>query len=67
MEYLTSGNPQGPMRRVDLNLEKQFDLPNKQQLDIQLTLQLALDKNKDFLNEFHLDNRAFIEASYSFN
>ena len=66
MEYLTSGNPQGPMRRLDLNLGKTFNLTNKQQLGIHLTLQLALDKNKDFLNEFHLDNRAFVEASYSF-
>jgi iron complex outermembrane receptor protein len=67
MEYKNSGNPQGPMRRIDINAGKTFKVSSKQKLDINLTLQLALDKNKDFLNGFNLDNRAFIEASYTFN
>ncbi|PHS71178.1 MAG: outer membrane receptor protein [Cycloclasticus sp.] len=66
MEYKNSGNPQGPMRRFDINAGKTFKVATRQQLDINLTLQLALDKNKDFLNEFNLDNRAFIEANYTF-
>jgi len=66
MEYLDSGNPQGPMRRLDLNMGQSFKLAAGQNLDINLTLQLALDKNKDFLREFNVDNRAFIEASYTF-
>ena len=65
MEYLDSGNPQGPMRRLDLNIGKTFNVAAQQSIDINLTLQLALDKNKDFLNEFNLDNRAFIELSYN--
>ena len=67
MEYLISGNPQGPMRRLDLNAGKSFQLAAKQNLDISLTLQLALDKNKDFLNEFNLDNRAYLQANVTFN
>jgi len=66
MEYLDSGNPLGPMRRLDLNMGQSFKLAAGQNLDINLTLQLALDKNKDFLREFNVDNRAFIEASYTF-
>jgi len=66
MEYLDSGNPQGPMRNLDLNTGKTIRLTNGQKLDINLNLQLALDKNKDFLDEFNVDNRAFIEASYTF-
>ncbi|OUR82940.1 outer membrane receptor protein [Cycloclasticus sp. 46_120_T64] len=66
MEYLDSGNPQGPMRRLDLNIGQAIKLAAGQNLDLSFSLQLALDKNKDFLNEFHLDNRAFIEANYSF-
>jgi len=66
MEYLDSGNPQGPMRRLDLNIGQAIKLDAGQNLDLSFSLQLALDKNKDFLNEFHLDNRAFIEANYSF-
>ncbi|MDX2426141.1 MAG: TonB-dependent receptor [Cycloclasticus sp.] len=66
MEYLDSGNPQGPMRRLDINAGKSFKVAAKQSLDISVGLQLALDKNKDFLKQFNLDNRAFIEASYTF-
>ncbi|PCI67272.1 MAG: outer membrane receptor protein [Piscirickettsiaceae bacterium] len=66
MEYLDSGNPQGPMRRLDFNAGKTFNVATRQNIDINLTLQLALDKNKDFLNEFNLDNRIFVEASYNF-
>jgi len=66
MEYLDSGNPQGPMRNLDLNTGKTIKLTNGQKLDMSLKLQLALDKNKDFLDEFNVDNRAFIEASYTF-
>ncbi|ORU90361.1 MAG: hypothetical protein A6F71_05185 [Cycloclasticus sp. symbiont of Poecilosclerida sp. M] len=66
MEYLTSGNPQGPLRRLDPNAGKSFSVGQSQQLDLNLTIQLALDKNKDFLSQFNVDNRAFIEASYSF-
>ncbi len=65
MEYLDSGNPQGPMRRLDFNMGKSIAVAARQSIDISLTLQLALDKNKDFLNEFNLDNRAFIELSYN--
>jgi iron complex outermembrane receptor protein len=66
MEYLDSGNPQGPMRRLDINAGKSFKVAAKQSLDISVGLQLALDKNIDFLKQFNLDNRAFIEASYTF-
>lgn len=66
MEYLDSGNPQGPMRRLDLNIGQAIKLTAGQNLDLSFSLQLALDKNKDFLNEFNLDNRAFFEANYSF-
>lgn len=66
MEYLDSGNPQGPMRRLDLNAGKAFNVSTDQSIDVSFTLQLALDKNKDFLNEFNLDNRAFLELSYNF-
>jgi len=65
MEYLDSGNPQGPMRRLDFNAGETFKFSNQQQLDITVSLQLALDKNKDFLREFNLDNRAFIEVTYT--
>jgi iron complex outermembrane receptor protein len=66
MEFLISGNSLGPMRRLDINTGKTFGIAPNQNLDITLSLQLALDKNKDFLTEFTVDNRAFIEASYTF-
>lgn len=66
MEFLISGNPIGPMRRLDLNSGKTFRLAPGKNIDINLTLQLALDKNKEFIKEFNFDNRAFIEASYTF-
>lgn len=66
MEHLDSGNPQGPMRRLDINAGKSFKVATKQSLDISVSLQLALDKNLDFLRQFNLDNRAFIEASFTF-
>ena len=66
MEYLDSGNPQGPMRRLDFNAGKTFNVSHNQEVDISFNLQLALDKNKDFLNEFTLDNRAFVEVSYTY-
>lgn len=66
MEFLISGNPLGPMRRLDLNTGKSFNIAPGQNIDINLTLQLGLDTNKDFLNEFTFDNRAFIQATYTF-
>jgi len=66
MEYLDSGNPQGPMRRLDLNIGQAIKLAQGHNVEINLSLQLALDKNKDFLRQFNLDNRAFIEANYTF-
>jgi iron complex outermembrane receptor protein len=66
MEYKNSGAPQGPTRRLDLNMGGTLKVAPKQHIDFSFTLQLALDKNKDFLNEFNLDNRAFVEASYNF-
>jgi len=66
MEYLDSGNPQGPMRRLDVNAGKTFNVSQGQEIDISFNLQLAIDKNKDYLNEFNLDNRAFIEVSYTY-
>jgi len=66
MEYKNSGNPQGPMRRVDFNAGKTFSVAKNQSIDINFTFQLALDKNKDFLDGFYIDNRAFIEASLNF-
>lgn len=67
MEYLASGNPQGPMRRLDINTGTTFYVANNQHIDMSLGLQLALDTNTDFLSEFTVDNRAFIEVSYTFN
>ncbi|MEO1889931.1 MAG: TonB-dependent receptor [Cycloclasticus sp.] len=67
IEYLDAGNPVGPMRRLDLNAGKTFNVAEGQTIDVNFTLQLALDKNKDFLKEFTLDNRAFIELSYVIN
>ncbi len=67
MEHLASGNPQGPMRRLDINTGTTFYVANNQHIDLSLGLQLALDKNTDFLREFTVDNRAFIEVSYTFN
>lgn len=66
MEYLDSGNPQGPMRRLDINAGKTFKVSAKQKIDLSFNLQLALDKNKDFLSEFNLDNRAFLEVNYTY-
>jgi len=66
LENLDSGQPQGPMRRLDLNTGKTFRVAQGQNLEFNLSLQLALDKNKDFLDEFMLDNRAFIEVNYSY-
>ena len=67
MEYLNSGNPQGPMRRLDFNAGKTVNLSPHQELELSFHLQLALDKNTDFLREFNLDNRAFFEISYAYN
>lgn len=67
MEYLDSGNPQGPLRRLDINTGKSFNLSQRQEIDLSFNLQLALDKNKDFLNEFELDNRAFVELTYRYD
>jgi iron complex outermembrane receptor protein len=67
MEYLDSGNPQGPLRRLDINTGKSFNLSQRQEIDLSFNLQLALDKNKDFLNEFELDNRAFVELAYRYD
>jgi len=67
MEHLASGNPQGPMRRLDINTGTTFYVANNQHIDLSLSLQLALDTNTDFLREFTVDNRAFIEVSYTFN
>jgi len=67
MENLNSGNPLGPMRRLDFNLGKPIQVTSSQSIDISFTAQLALDRNKDFLDGFFLDNRAFIEASYTFH
>ena len=67
MEYLESGNPQGPMRRLDFNAGKTVNLSPHQELELSFHLQLALDKNTDFLREFSLDNRAFFEISYAYN
>lgn len=66
MEHKISGNPQGPTRRLDLNAGKSFNVAADQQLDISVSLQLALDKNIDFLKQFNLDNRAYVEVSYNF-
>ncbi len=66
LENLDSGQPQGPMRRLDLNTGKTFQVAEGQNVELNLSLQLALDKNKDFLDEFVLDNRAFIEVNYSY-
>lgn len=66
MENLNSGNPLGPMRKLNFNLGKKITISPRQSLEIDLTLELALDKNKDFLKEYNLDNRAFIQASYAF-
>lgn len=66
MEYLDSGNPQGPMKRLDLNAGKSFKMAAGQQININVTLQFALDKNTDFLKEYTVENRAYISASYSF-
>ncbi|MDF1688575.1 MAG: TonB-dependent receptor plug domain-containing protein [Cycloclasticus sp.] len=66
LENLDSGQPLGPMRRLDLNTGKTFRVTEGQNLEFNLSLQLALDKNKDFLNEFMLDNRAFIEVNYNY-
>ena len=63
---LDSGNALGPTRRLDLNAGTAFTVAEGQNIDINFTLQLALDKNKDFLDEFNLDNRAFVEVSYSY-
>ncbi|SHJ06180.1 TonB-dependent receptor plug domain-containing protein [Cycloclasticus pugetii] len=67
MEYLDSGNPQGPLRRLDINTGKSFNLSQRQEIDLSFNLQLALDKNKDYLNEFELDNRAFVELTYRYD
>ena len=67
MEHLASGNPQGPMRRLDINTGTTLYVANNQHIDISLGLQLALDTNTDFLSEFTVDNRAFVEVSYTFN
>jgi iron complex outermembrane receptor protein len=66
MEYLDSGNPQGPTRLLYINTGKEFKVAANQHIDINLSVQLALDTNKNYLHEFFLDNRAFVEASYTF-
>jgi iron complex outermembrane receptor protein len=66
LENLDSGQPQGPMRRLDLNTGKTFRVSDGQNIGLNLSLQFALDKNKDFLDEYALDNRAFIEVNYSY-
>jgi len=65
IENLDSGSALGPMRRLDLNAGRGFKVAEGHNIDVSFTLQLALDKNKDFLDEFNLDNRAFIEVSYT--
>jgi len=67
MDNLGSGDALGPMRRLDINGGKSFNVAEQQTLEISVNLQLALDKNKDLINDFNLDNRFFVEASYSFN
>lgn len=52
MENLDSGTSLGPMRRVDLNAGKTFNVGSRQTIDLNFTLQVALDKNEDFLDEF---------------
>jgi len=65
MENLDSGALLGPMRRLDLNAGRNFKVAEGHSIDVSFTLQLALDKNKDFLDQFNLDNRAFVELSYT--
>jgi len=65
MENLDSGTPLGPMRRLDLNAGRSFKVAEGHDIDVTFTLQLALDKNEDFLDQFNLDNRAFVEVSYT--
>ncbi len=67
MDNLGSGDALGPMRRFDLNAGKSFNVADQQTLEINVNLQLALDKNADLINGFNLDNRFFVEANYSFN
>ncbi|OUR82939.1 hypothetical protein A9Q82_05635 [Cycloclasticus sp. 46_120_T64] len=67
MRYKNSGQQQGPTRRLDLNAGTKLKVSPRQNIDINLGLQLALDTNTDFLTAFKLDNRAFVEASVNFN
>ena len=66
MEYLGGGNPQGPFRKMDINVGKTYNTANRQQLELEFSVQLALDQDRDYLRGYTFENRAFMAVKYTF-
>ncbi len=64
MEWLLSGSPLDTYRRVDITVAKAFKLTEKEKLTLSLTVQTALDRNREFDNDNFFDNRGFFELEY---
>lgn len=64
MEWLLSGAQLDTYRRVDFTVSKEFKLTEKEKLRLSLTMQTALDRNKEFDNDNYFDNRGFLEIEY---
>jgi iron complex outermembrane receptor protein len=65
MQYLGGQNdPQGIFQRLDLSAGKLIKLGNNKSIDINLNLQLALNKNTDFHEPTTADNLIYLEMKY---
>lgn len=66
MEFLGGGNPQGPFKKMDLNVGKSFNRNERETVELMLRLELALDRNRDFTRGVNHENRAFVSLRYAF-